>query len=294
MGEDKNMADNQVRVEEYHREAPGWLAPAVGLLAIVGIAGLALGWYDASKISDMQQSVSGQMKTEQQDAAQKMAAIEQRQPQAETANAGLTSDLGVVTKKLRVTQSELQKARKDAAQEAAQIRDDDAQKLAELDTNVKTQLATKASSDDLNATNGNVSGVKTDLEGTKNDLKMARSEMGTLIARNHDEIDQLRRLGERDYVEFTIAARNKPQKVGNMTVELRGVNPTKNQFTLAMVVDDTKTEKKNRSVNEPIFFYTRGSRQANELVINSVGKDKISGYVSTHKGGSTTTTASGF
>jgi len=128
-----------------------------------------------------------------------------------------------------------------------------------------------------------VVGVRTDLDTTREDLKMAKSEMGTLIARNHDEIDQLRRLGERDYTEFTIAGRNRPQKVANVTVELKGVNEKRNQFNLAMVVEDKRFEKKNRAANEPIFFYTTGTHIPEEIVINKIGKDTISGYVSIPK-----------
>jgi len=95
---------------------------------------------------------------------------------------------------------------------------------------------------------------------------MARSEMGTLIARNHDEIDQLRRLGERDYVEFTIAGKNKPQKVGNLTVELKGINEKRSQFSVAMTAEDRRIEKKNRNMNEPIFFYLSGTKIPEELV----------------------------
>src|SRR4029077_11579561 len=147
--------------------------------------------------------------------SQEVATLEQKLTQANSTSTGLQSDLGVVEKRLRVTQSDLKKAR----DEEAKIREEDAQKLAQMDTDVKNQLATKASTDDLNAVNGSVSNVKTDLENTKNDVKMARSELGTLIARNHEEIDVLRRMGERDYVEFTIQGKNKPQKVGNITVE---------------------------------------------------------------------------
>jgi len=112
--------------------------------------------------------------------------------------------------------------------------------------------------------------------------------MGTLIARNHDEIDQLRRLGERDYVEFTITGKNKPQKVGNVTVELKGVNEKRNQFSVAMTVEDKRFEKKNRALNEPIFFYTSGTHIPEEVVINKAGKDTISGYVSIPKANSQT------
>jgi hypothetical protein len=100
-------------------------------------------------------------------------------------------------------------------------------------------------------------------------------------------------MGERDYVEFTIQGRGKPQKIGPMTVDLRSVNPKRNQFSVALSMDDTLTEKKDRTVNEPIVVYPRGSHQADEFVVNSVAKDKITGYISIPKNGGATTTASG-
>jgi hypothetical protein len=261
---------------------PGWMAPAIAFLALVAVAGLSFGWYDYSRINDNQQAVAAQathMKTTQDGAAQQIAALNQRLTQEDSSNAGLQSDLNVVTKRLRLTQGELKTAR----DEAAQIRTDSEQQIADLNTNVTTQLATKASTDDLSATNGSVTVVKSDLEGTKNDLKMARSELGTLIARNHDEVDVLRRSGERDYIEFTITGRNKPQKIGNISAQLRSVDTKKNKFTVALLVDDLTTEKKDRTVNEPIVFYQNGSHQADEFVVNSVSKDKISGYISMPK-----------
>jgi hypothetical protein len=122
---------------------------------------------------------------------------------------------------------------------------------------------------------------------------MARSEMGTLIARNHDEIDQLRRMGTRDYFEFTVTRKAGAQKVGAVQVELKNANPKKNQFTINVLADDKSFEKKNRSVNEPIFFYTGGSHAALELVINKVTKSTASGYLSVPKSaGSTAASAS--
>jgi len=174
-----------------------------------------------------------------------------------------------------------------------QIRTESTKLLDEMGTTVQTQLSTKASADQLNAVSGDVSVVKADLEITKNDLKMARSELGTLIARNGEEINVLRRLDERDYVEFTIQGRKKPQVVGPVTVELRSVDTKRNKFTVALVVDDLRTEKKDRLVNEPIFFYPRGDRQVTEFVVNSVSKDRISGYISTPKSAATRTAASG-
>jgi hypothetical protein len=71
--------------------------------------------------------------------------------------------------------------------------------------------------------------------------------------------------------------------VGNVTVELKGVNQKKNQFSVAMTVEDKLFNKKNRALNEPIFFYTSGTHLPEELVINKVSKDQISGYVSIPK-----------
>jgi len=274
---------------------PGWLVPAVVILAIVSIGGLAFAWYDSNQLQ-MAQQTSAQLKTAGQNTAQQVTTLEQKQAQGDAVNTQLQSDLSVVTKRLRLTQGELKKARDEAAQAAAQVRDEDAQKLAQVDTEVKSQLATKASTDELNngltTVNGSVNGVKTDLESTKNDLKMARSELGTLIARNHDEIDVLRRMGERDYVEFTVQGRNKPQKVGGITVELRSVNTKKNQFSVVLVVDDARTENRDRALNQPIVFYPQGAHQANEFVVNKVGKDTISGYISVPRNGTSTTAAS--
>jgi hypothetical protein len=148
---------------------------------------------------------------------------------------------------------------------------------------VKAELATKANADDVNKLNGDVTGVKGDLDATKNSIQMARSEMGTLIARNHDEIDQLRRMGQRDYYEFTIQRKGGAQKVGTIQVELKDTNTKKNQYTINVLADDKSFEKKNRSVNEPIFFYTGGSRSTLELVVNKVTKTTATGYLSVPK-----------
>jgi uncharacterized protein (DUF2141 family) len=205
--------------------------------------------------------------------------MKDRLAQDEKANTDLQGDLKVVTDKLKITQGQLRKARA----ESAKLNSDTTDKLSALDTSVHSELATKATSDDVKSVDTKVVGVRTDLDATTSDLKMARSELGTLIAKNHDEVDALRRLGERDYVEFTIAGKNKPQKVGNVTVELKGVNEKHNQFSVAMTVEDKRFDKKNRALNEPIFFYTSGTKMPDEIVINKVGKDTVSGYISVPK-----------
>ncbi len=279
------MADE--RIVEGQTESPAWMLPAVIVLGLIAVGGLAVGWSASSKLDGTQQTVAAQLKTTQQAVQQDMSSLKDRLAQDEKTNADLQGDLKVVTDKLKITQGQLKKAR----QEAVKLNDATTEKVTALDTSVHSELATKATSDDVKVVDTKVVGVKTDLDATREDLKMARSEMGTLIARNHDEIDQLRRLGERDYVEFTIVGRNKPQKVGNVTVELKGINEKRNQFSAAVTIEDKRFEKKNRAMNEPIFFYLSGTHIPEEIVVNKVGKNTISGYLSVPKANSTTAAA---
>ena len=265
-----------------------WQLPATIILGLIAIGGLAFGWHANSQLDATQQTVTAQVAAVQKSLDQDMTGLKDRLAQAEKTNSELQGDFNVVTKRLKITQGQLKTAR----QEASKMNQETSEKLTALDTSVKSELATKASSDDVKSVDTKVVGVRTDLDSTREDLKMARSELGTLIARNHEDIETLRRLGERDYVEFTIAGRNKPQKVANVTVLLRGVNQKRNQFSVAMTVEDKRYEKRNRAINEPIFFYTSGAHQAEELVINKVGKDQISGYVSIPKANAPQTSTS--
>lgn len=257
---------------------PRWVGLVVAVLGCISLLGLGLGWVALNHAKNVEQSTQTSLK-------QSDDAMSQRLAKAEDQNQQLQSDLKVVTDKLNVTQADLVSARKQSKYAAVNYN----KKLIGLETSVKSELATKASSDDVTKLNGDVSGVKGDLDATKNSIQMARSEMGTLIARNHDEIDQLRRLGERDYFEFTVQRKAAPQKIGAIQVALKGTNTKKNQYTIDVLADDRNFEKKNRSVNEPIFFYTGGSRTALELVINKVTKTTASGYLSVPKSGGVAT-----
>jgi len=263
---------------------PRWVGLAVAVLGALSLLGLGVGWSAMNHANNIEQSTSATVK-------QQTDALSQRLAKDDEINQQLQSDLKVVTDKLNVTEADLVAARKQNKMAAVNY----GKKLNELGTNVDTKLATKANVDDVNKLGGDVSGVKTDLDATKGNLEMARSEMGTLIARNHDEIDQLRRMGQRDYFEFTVTRKAGAQKVGIIQVELKDTNTKKNQFTINVLADDKSFEKKNRSVNEPIFFYTGGTRQSAELVVNKVTKTTATGYLSVPKsaGGTTATSNTG-
>jgi membrane-associated HD superfamily phosphohydrolase len=271
------MSEYQEPIHATSTGTPRWIGIALIVLAAVSLLGIGIGWSALSHANNVEQTTQASVKQANDALAQKLA-------KEDEINQQLQSDLKVVTDKLNVTQSDLVKARKQNRQSSVTFD----KKIAGLETSVNTQLAAKASSDDVNKLNTDVTGVKSDLDATKSNLQMARSEMGTLIARNHDEIDQLRRMGTRDYYEFTVTRKAGAQKVGAVQVELKNANPKKNQFTINVLADDKSFEKKNRSVNEPIFFYTGGSHAALELVINKVTKSTASGYLSVPKSAGST------
>jgi len=261
------------------KSGSSWQLPAIILLALLAVGGLALAWSNSSKLDATKQAVADQVKAVQTSVQSDMNTLKDRIAVDEKANTDLKGDLKVVTDKLKITQGQLKKARA----EAEQLNTDTTSKITALDTSVHQELATKATSDDVKTVDTRVTQVDTNLNKTISDLNMARSELGTLIARNHDEIDVLRRQGERDYIEFSIAGKNKAQKVGNITVELKGTNEKKNRANLVVTVEDKSTEDKNRAANQPLFFYLSGTHQPQELVINKIGKNQISGYLSIPK-----------
>jgi chromosome segregation ATPase len=271
------MSEFQQPIAHTASGTPRWVGLAMVVLTAASLLGLGVSWSALNHASSAEQANQAALK-------QANDTLSQRLAKTEDVNQQLESDLKVVTDKLNVTHEDLVKARKQSKSAVGEVD----KRVTGLETSVKSELATKANAEDVNRLNGDVSGVKNDLDATKNNLQMARSEMGTLIARNHDEIDQLRHMGTRDYYEFSVTRKGGPQKVGTIQVELRDTNTRKNQYTINVVADDKTFEKKNRSVNEPIFFYTGGSRAALELVINKVTKSSATGYLSTPKTAGTT------
>ncbi len=259
---------------------PRWMGLAVVALAVLSLVGVGMAWNATSQARDAEQALAAQTKTFQQNQEQ----ITQRVAQAEQTNAQMQGELNLVGNKLKLTQGQVAAARNQVKKERA----DYTKKL----TDVQTTLATKASSDDVKAIGTDVNGVKTDLDATKGSIQQLRGEHGELIARNHEELEQLKRMGERDYFEFTLSGKGQKQHVGSMQVELRGASAKKHQYTVAVYVDDMRLEKKNKSINEPIYFYANGSRQPVELVVNKVTDKTVTGYLSAPKAAAASAKAS--
>ena len=269
-GEMKYMSEFQETITT--NGTPRWVGLAVAILGGISLLGLGVGLSALNQARSIEQSTQATVR-------QANEALNQRLAKADEINQQMQSDVKVVTDKLKVTHADLVAARKQNKYATVAVD----QKVTNLATSVKAELANKANNEDVNKLNGDVSGVKSDLDATKSSIQMARSEMGTLIARNHDEIDQLRHLGQRDYFEFTVQRKGGATKVGSIQIVLKDTNTKKNRYTINVLADDNSFEKKDRSVNEPIFFYTGGTRTAIELVVNKVTKSTATGYLSVPK-----------
>ena len=160
--------------------------------------------------------------------------------------------------------------------------------LTEQVTSVEKAAATKITevSTEVGNVKTEVQTAKSELEKTVQDLRRVRGDLdgtSSLVATNGKELQALRALGERNYFEFTINKSKEPRRVGDVSVLLKKADPKKNRFTIELVADDKRVEKKDKNLNEPVQFYVSKARQPYELVVNEVKKDQIVGYLSAPK-----------
>jgi hypothetical protein len=280
------MSDYQETNIQSTSATPRWVGLAIAALGGVSLLGLGLGWSALNQSKSVEQSTQASLK-------QQNDALAQRLNKADEQNQQLQSDLKVVTDKLNVTQEDLVKARKQTKASVAAYD----KKLSGLESNVNTQLASKASTDDVTKLNGDVSGVKNDLDATKSKLDRATGDMGVmsgLIARNHDDLEELKRKGDRNYFEFTVQKSKTPQHVGPVQMSLNKTDQKKSKYTMTVLADDKSIEKKDKTAGEPVQFYVKGAQHyaPYEIVVFDVGKNQITGYLSTPKSAGAATAAS--
>ena len=157
----------------------------------------------------------------------------------------------------------------------------------------QTAQQVSAVSSEVGNVKTDVGGVRTDLGKTQTDLAATIAQLASVrgdlsstnsvIARNHDELVTLEHKGDRNYYEFTL---NKGERkpVGTVSLELKKTDQKKSKFTVNVYADDKTYEKKDRSVNEPMQFYSGKTPALYEVVVNSINnKNQISGYLSMPK-----------
>lgn len=184
----------------------------------------------------------------------------------------------------------VEKARQLAAAVAEEQRRQNAKVTGEISEvkQANAEAATKIGevSTDVTAVKTDVAATKDELARTVAELKRVNGDMGVmsgLIATNGKELGALKALGDRNYFEFNLGKTKAPQKVGDIAVQLKGTDPKKNKFTIDVIADDKKVEKKDKNLNEPVQFYVARARQPYEIVVNEVKKNQIVGYLATPK-----------
>jgi len=267
--------------ETYHYESPGtprWIA----VLFVVLFAGLAVLAY----VGHSQQSRLEQDLSKQQEQSKVLSA---QLDQANSRLADLKGHVEVTEQKVGMTRSELAQARSrsESIRKEQQASD---QKLSSELSQVKQESDQKILSvaTEVGGAKKDIESTRTDLEATKSKLERATGDMGVmsgLIAHNRDDLEELRRRGDRNYYEFTVEKSKTPQRVGPVRMALNKADQKKSRYTVTVFADDRSIEKRDKTAGEPVQFYMRGATRLApyEIVVFDVGKNQIKGYLSTPK-----------
>jgi chromosome segregation ATPase len=267
-----------------------WMNPKIavagGCFALVALQGY--GWMSMrSTIDDRIGSVEQQLQTVR---TQDEAKLSQLSSSLDV----VTQRMGITTQELKDAQALAEKLKEENTQTAEKLRKELAVKLAaKADMKTVKQIHEEASTklaevqqdttSKFGAVSGEVQGVRTDLDATREDLANSKKELSSQIAHNSGELAELRRRGEREYVEFDMNKSKEFAHIADVLVQLRKTDVRRQKFDIIIQADDSKITKKDRTANEPVTFLVGPDRLRYEFVVNYVDKDRIRGYLSTPK-----------
>ena len=275
------MAENEVVVENRPSNA---LLAALAVLALMSVGSL-IWCYGLN--NHLTAAVNHSAASDQQIAAltQRNEALEAR---LKATTETLGQSVGLTQKQIELkTQSLMAAQAAEAKQERAQ-----AAKLEAAQADTAKQVGAVAS--DVSAVKTDVSGAKATIADTQTDLAQTKEQMGRmmgdegkmsgLIATNHDELEVLKHKGDRNYYEFTLQKGGKPTLLSTVKLQAKKVDDKHSKYTMLVSADDRNIEKKDKSLDEPVQFYTGKDPVLYEVVVNNISKNTISGYLSTPKG----------
>jgi hypothetical protein len=260
-------------------KAPGWLVgiSVVSLLAALGALGWSLGLQNHLTAAEKNLTTA----TEQNTALS--AKLEDTNERMRAQGEALGQSVGLTQKQLEDRSTLLVAAQKQSAVVTARLRREEE----------ATQKQVGDVQTDVSSVKTDVASTKTDVANTQADLANAKGQltrvvgdqgvMSGLIATNHDELEQLKRMGERNYYEFTLHKGGPAQNVGTVKLELKKVNDKHSKYTMNVSADDRTIEKKDKNIDEPVQFYSGKSPALFEVVVNNIGKNTVRGYLSTPK-----------
>lgn len=250
----------------------------LGLLALAILAAIAgLGW--SYHLSGRLTNAEMQLSQAQQQNEKLAGALDETNARLKVTTDTLGHSLGLTQKQLEQRAQDLLNRQQAAARRFESEQQDTQQKI--------------------NSVSSDVSGVKTDVGGVKSDLGNTQTQLKTdeaqllsmkgdlgvqsgLIATNGKELEILKHKGDRNYYEFTLQKGQK-RPISTVTLELKKADPKHSRYTMVVFADDKQIEKKDRGLNEPVQFYTGKDNYLYELVVNSIDKNQVKGYIATPK-----------
>src|SRR5277367_2466245 len=267
------MSETPVVPEQ--RSFSGLFLALLAVAVLAAIAGLAWSYHLSGRVNNAE----AQLSQAQQRNEKLAAALDETNARLKVTSETLGHSLGLTQKQLESKAQELMRR-----QEADTKRLETAQ--------AATEQHVSSVSSDVSTVKTDVGGVKTDLTQTKTELKTAESQLQSmkgdlgvqsgLIATNHDQLEILKHKGDRNYYEFTLT-KGQTKPVSTVSLELKKADVKRSRYTLEVFADDKQIEKKDRGLNEPVQFYTGKDNLLYELVVNSVDKNTVKGYVATPK-----------
>ena len=231
-------------------------------------------------------------------AEDRIAAAEQKNVELAQKDEALSARLRATTETLGqsvgMTQKQIEmKTQAIMVAQAAQAKAEHAQtaKLEQAQAEASKQIGAVAT--DVSSVKTDVTGAKASIADTQADLANAKQEMqrmmgdegkmSGLIATNHDELEILKHKGDRNYYEFTLQKGGKPTLLSTIKLQAKKVDDKRSKYTMVVSADDRNIEKKDKSLDEPVQFYTGKDPVLFEVVVNNISKNQISGYLSTPK-----------
>jgi chromosome segregation ATPase len=260
-------------------KAPGWLVgvSVVSLLAALGALGWSLGLQNHLTAAEKNLTAATQQNTALSEK------LEDTNERMRAQGEALGQSVGLTQKQLEDRSTQLVKAQHAASIATARLQREEVDTRKQVG-DVQTDVSGVKS--DVGAVKTDVASTQADLANTKGQLTRVVGDQGVmsgLIATNHDQLVELEHRGDRNYYEFTLRKGGPAKNVGTVKLQLKKVNEKHSRYTLNVNSDDRTIEKKDKNLDEPVQFYSGKTPALFEIVVNNIGKNTVSGYLSTPK-----------
>lgn len=262
------------------RSSSGLFILMAGVALLLAVGAMAWIYFLQSRLDTMETRFNQAQEQNVQQAAQQ--AEMRRQLRATTEAFG--AKVGITQRQIESRAEEILRRQK---AENSRLAADMAQQEAATRKQVSSvSTAVSGVRSDVGGVKSDVASTRRELAATERELHAAMGDMGVqsgLIAKNSDQLNYLKHLGDRNYFEFTLHKNDSPIALSTIKLRLRKADVKHSRYTLEIFSDDERLEKRNRDLDEPLQFYSGKPPMLFEVVINAIAKNRVSGYLSTPK-----------